>query len=491
MSQLLELLYDDDDTAISSDIFADLDIVSPIPITDITTIIENIGHTIVTNTDHHVTAIANKYADIGHIISIFDRLMMPNVINDLIYSRCTPSTSTKLQIINHTLSNDNIIGAYAASYHVVFNNIIHHIIHWLSAAIAKGMHIKKMIFDKYELSYDDAKPYATIKNIEIREYNTNMQYSLCSIAKNLCTLIASHRTCTITNELLYLCTAIKDLDISNNPNVTTCAPFAKSLRKLKAFNSSRLNDIGLEQCTVIEELNIAMTNVSTCAPFAKTLKILHANHLMCKLGDNGLKSCTAIEELYADHNMHITSCAPFALTLRVLSAIGDTCGISDNGLRTCHKICILNASHNTLITTCISFSRTLHTLSAIKCKISDRGLRACFILRELVADDNYRITTCCPFSHSLQTLSACGSCGISDKGLIKCKHIKYLDADSNTKITTCEPFAKSLTTLFASYSCGISDQGLLLCTSITSLESHYNCKITMLLPAATNKKMKK
>jgi hypothetical protein len=81
---------------------------------------------------------------------------------------------------------------------------------------------------------------------------------------------------------------IVKLDVYNNPNVTTVAPFAVTLRELNAQGNSGITDAGLAQAA-------------------------------------------GIVRIYVDNNPKVTTVAPFAVTLRELNATGSS-GITDAGL---------------------------------------------------------------------------------------------------------------------------------------------------------------
>jgi len=254
---------------------------------------------------------------------------------------------------------------------------------------------------------------------------------------------------------------------------------------------TNINDAAIRTCTKIKYLNISDRNgITTCAPFAKTLKHLI---LQCAttMSDDGLALCTNLKILDVHSNNNITTCAPFADSLVVLRA-DRSCGVCDDGLKLCSKLTTLYAFDNPRIGTCTPFARSLTFLDAGgNCGIGNNGLKLCSKLKILRARDNPNITTCDPFANSLETLDASSHCGLGDNGLKLCTRLKYLDASSNPAITTCVPFASTLMHLFAwncnKYRlCGITDEGIKSCTKLIELNSTDNVNITLKLPIIYN-----
>jgi len=254
---------------------------------------------------------------------------------------------------------------------------------------------------------------------------------------------------------------------------------------------TKIDDAAIGACTKIKYLNIMGTNsITTCAPFAKTLKHLVLLHTTT-MGDAGLALCTNLKILYAMNNHSITTCTPFANSLVVLHA-DYNCGVGDDGLKMCSRLMTLHAYNNSKIRTCAPFARSLTSLGAGgNCGIDDDGLKLCSKLTMLDARDNPKITTCDPFANSLETLYASSCCGLGDDGLKLCTKLKCLNAAYNSKITTCAPFASMLTHLFAwstdiGNECGITDEGIKLCTKLIKLSSDGNDNITLKLPIIYN-----
>ena len=381
-------------------------------------------------------------------------------------------------------------------------------------AIQNGLCVKNMkTLPKNTITDDDIKCCTSLTRLSIT--NKSSQITTCApFAKTLRELSVhinyDDDFIGIDDNALSSCTNLVELNAELNYKITTCAPFAKSLKILRANmhsvghgdmrkiccekNCGITND-GLSQCTNIEILHATdNVRITTCAPFANTLKKLNANGC-CGITDDGLSTCTKIQQLCAVGNIGITTCAPFSNTLTMLLAGADNyglCGITDAGLSLCSNISNLDAHCNQYITTCEPFARSLKKLNAsnriavnILCGISDAGLSLCCAIRELYANYNPKITTCAPFAKSIKILSASGeTCGIADTGLTDCIKINKLFADNNPKITTCASFAKTLTILGANDYCGINDEGISRCTSITTLYASNNPKITTCAPFA-------
>jgi len=303
----------------------------------------------------------------------------------------------------------------------------------------------KIDFSSYRIIEDiDIKLCIYIENLNADE---NEKITTCEpFAKNL-KILSARGSCGINNHGLRLCTNIVDLAADLNCNITTCTPFVNSLRILSAQanqitqhlsrpRTCGIDDDALKLCTFIEKLNVdGNKKITTCTPFAKSLRILSI-HDTSKSFNDSLSLCENITNLNATYNFKIKSCASFAKSLRILNA-SDYCIISDNGIQLCRNIENLNANNNSKITTCEPFANSLRILRArYTCGITDNGLRCCMNIEELHVSDNPKITTCNPFARSLHSLHASGNrCGMSDNGLQKCASMIFIDAFDNDKIT--------------------------------------------------------
>jgi len=266
-----------------------------------------------------------------------------------------------------------------------------------------------------------------------------------------------------------------------------------------------IGDAELQCCTKIKKL-YAINNpyVTSCNPFCKTLKVLHVTHdwdkhdrdkyVCSKMGDIGLQLCIHIKELNASANKLITTCVPFAHTLRTLIADKES-GICDDGLKMCNRLRKVNFSNNEYVTTCAPFAKSLEVLiiTGSRGKIRDDGVASCSKIKHLNVSDNPHIHTCNPFAKTLKILSVSsstkklvnhtcgfGNDGFGNDGLKLCTNIKHLSIYGNKRITSCEPFAGSLETLIAHASL-ITDEGIFRCTKLKRL-SITDTRITTIMP---------
>jgi len=115
-------------------------------------------------------------------------------------------------------------------------------------------------------------------------------------------------------------------------------------------------DIALSPCTRIRVLNVSGNPIiTTCDPFAASLRILYAER-HCGISDKSLERCKRIKLLSASNNPHITTCIPFATSLVKLSAGGE-CGVGDTGIHLCIRLKYLRATNNANITVYDSFKK--------------------------------------------------------------------------------------------------------------------------------------
>jgi len=338
-----------------------------------------------------------------HILTICDKLARHDIIDEILAQHIILPEPHATLIIHHTLSPDALIELYAKTNAY---NLLH-----------KGIHYK---YEHYYVQRTDTTPIHDI-----------------------------FRNATI-----------------NGLRVANIAIYDKII-----------DDRHIEHCTSLTKLSIFEENykITTCAPFANSLKILIAA-FGNGIGDDSLSSCHFIDELIAGDNPKITTCAPFANSLEILNAQGNS-GIGDDGLALCHYIKELFACNNHRITTCTPFANSLEILCMQDSSgIGDDGLALCHSIKTLNTDRNHRITTCAPFAKTLTELGAGGDCGITDDGIASCHSIAYLDVSRNLMVTTCAPFATSLKILYAAKS-GIRTEGVLLCKSLIVLVADNDGKI--------------
>ena len=400
------LLYGDDVAIDDQVIFRDLDMDSASQHERVREIMDDIRirnldaikHIEISNTvDNHDQCMVTS--TLCHILTICDKLVRHDIIDEILTRHVILQPPTSL-IIHHSLSNDAIIKLYAKT-------------------------------NAYNLLY-----------CRIR-YTCTLFYDRCDVAS----MYDMFRDAT-RNGL-----RVASIDVYNK----------------------FIDDNHIKYCTSLVELNIICGKITTCAPFAKSLKVLRVafnNYI----GNNSLVTCHSIKELYACCNREITTCAPFANSLEVLYATSD-CGIGDDGLVSCRSIKTLYADNNRIITTCAPFANSLEILRATNDSgIGDDGLASCYSIKTLFAHSNIKITTCNPFAKTLTILDASLKCGIADVGIASCHTIKQLNAAGNPMITTCTPFAKSLTHLYTARS-GIRTEGILSCKSLIALFTENDGKI--------------
>jgi len=508
-------LLSDDNTTISQ-LLSDVDITTSISTTnDIENMIAD--RECDSNYDYNNTA---------HIITILDKLALPATIDKIIKSPLFAPPDVPICIINHNLRGTAMMRAYNANYNTVYTNSLH------VASINTMQHVYIRI-NKYHKRSKYSINYINWYNYEWQSLNNVSLHVLPDDMHNLNGKIAEsiYRVSNFTfwndwqdpmkrinDTHLLQCINIMILDANNNPYITTCGPFAHSLRILFADGLCGITDAGLEKCMHIEELHANDNKrITTCDPFAHSLRILHAD-LRCGITDIGLLHCTNLVILRAHANINITSCTPFASSLRELLAetlpnteykkctyletlyvidrvtISNTqfptylanlyasdSSITDTMLKNNNCIKSLDVSKCNSITTCEPFAASLCVLHARKSGITDAGLKKCINIKELHTGHN-GITTCDQFANSLRLLRADAT--LSDCGLTRCVYIEILYAGNNEKITTCDPFARSLRILGASGTCGISDNGLRKCKYITKIDVNNNAKITSCDPFA-------
>jgi len=264
----------------------------------------------------------NRSYKITTLLTIFDKLSMTTSINEILRLYIPLNRLSDTQIIHHTLQYGEIINAYKQKYNVLFNN-------------ADAYHIQK-------------------PNMNFRCAIENGM-----VVKNICARVA-----WTNDENMRLFSCAEKVNADFNVHITTCAPFAKTLRALSAQGGSGICDNGLLLCTSITTLNADENiKITTCAPFSQSLRELSANG-RCGINNGGLSLCTSLEDLYVCNNRIITICDPLAQSLRKLIAFGDRCGICDASLHLCKNITKLNIMYNNKVTTCKPFIESLCSLIA-------------------------------------------------------------------------------------------------------------------------------
>jgi len=394
-----KLLYGNDVTIDDQTSLSDLDMHVTLPISKVGEIMD----------DHKIIFSNNISAsDFCNILTICDKLALHDIINKIFTHHKISIVPYASLIIYHALSDDALIELYAktGAYNLLTAyKLLHGCIHYDTSK-------HRYSFEHYHRIFRDA----TRNGLRVINISARDEF--------------------INDDHIQYCTFLTTLTIHDTDcKITTCAPFAKSLKVLSAINYSHFGDEILRSCTSIVELYAKDNHrITTCAPFANSLEILDASSY-CGIGDDGLTSCRFIKNLIASNNIKITTCNPFANSLKILKASGN-CGIADISIVSCHNIKELYVYANRKITTCAPFAKSLKLLSApYNHGICDNSISSCYSLECLIATNNPMITTCAPFAKSLKRLFASGDrCGITTKEVLLCKFLIQLYANGNDKI---------------------------------------------------------
>ena len=238
----------------------------------------------------------------------------------------------------------------------------------------------------YELYCGNAESGFTKKNF--------FPASLRALYVNSCSLCIGKKS-------IRKCKFIEKL-ICDESDIESFKPFEKSLRILSASFCCNILDKNLRNCANIEKLDCSNNySITTCKPFALSLRTLVCSN--SNIDDNGLANCIYIEELDCDSNNNISTCKSFAQSLRILST-NDNSAMSDAGLEKCNRIEELYCTYTEKITTCSSFCNTLRVLNACNCNITDNGIISCRNINTIALNKYSKITTCKPFIKSLTDL---------------------------------------------------------------------------------------
>jgi len=132
-------------------------------------------------------------------------------------------------------------------------------------------------------------------------------------------------------------TKLKILNVSHNPYITTCEPFAKTLRELYIDGEMcGVDNDGMMLCDKLRVLSINYNRrISDCNSSGKTLVELYAHN--SDLRDWGLSSCTRLKYLDPTYSRNITECAPFAKTIKYVATY-EKIYISNAKLLLCKKL---------------------------------------------------------------------------------------------------------------------------------------------------------
>ena len=220
-----------------------------------------------------------------------------------------------------------------------------------------------------------------------------------------------------------------------NRKITTCAPFAKTIKVLHA-EANLLSDSGLTNCNKLRELNHKNNiHITTFAPFAKTLKVLYTT----TAGEDEIKLCNNLVELHCCDNFKTVSDDPFPEFLRKLYI---SYSYSPNmefyrSIKSCKNLQLLDlGKHNENIPTDMTLPSSLMVLHANDAgNVNDATLRSCTNLRELYAKNNKNIASCAPFARTLKILNATFSRAIDDAFVQSCVNLEILHSNGNKNIT--------------------------------------------------------
>ena len=107
----------------------------------------------------------------------------------------------------------------------------------------------------------------------LRVLNTSRSYSY-TLERDYYTAKEYDQICMQT------CVSLEELNADNNPNITSCEPFAQSLRKLSAQGLCGISDNGLSTCNRITDLNIwDNRRITIRGPYITSLVRLKTNNI--------------------------------------------------------------------------------------------------------------------------------------------------------------------------------------------------------------------
>ena len=163
-------------------------------------------------------------------------------------------------IINYTLGNDDVIVAYANKYKVVRGGKIL-ATDDLPKAVANGMVVTTI--GGILATNRNIASCTSLRGLHIVYENDDIT-TLKPFAENLKKLRIQYYDrdhIDFTDKHVSMCTSLEELCIDNHVNfylynydgrvralLTTCAPFAKTLRKLSIAKYETIGDLGLQMC---------------------------------------------------------------------------------------------------------------------------------------------------------------------------------------------------------------------------------------------------
>jgi len=343
-----------------------------------------------------VQIIATAKISIDRILFICDELAAYDIVYGIIRLGKLLNSISEDQIINYTKSNRanyfDMIHAHCIGYKIIMpDNLVRNtfyngnLINDIITAYNNGLYSQHIMLHGIELCNCDITknniyskimkdeiieatiiPNYTANNLQIGQFVLNVMglfpdikkmhvhcvrenshdkstICVCDNTLRLVQNIESLTTNCIDQQILNMFVNLTHLDASHNNCITTCEPFAKTLRVLDA-SFSTLDDRGLKLCTNIKHLTARNNkNITTCRPFPN-LRFLDASE-SC-IDDYGLIMCTRIRKLIICESYSgrkITTCAPFASTLKIL-CVGNSSTITTTGLSACTKLKVIHCN---------------------------------------------------------------------------------------------------------------------------------------------------
>jgi len=336
------------------------------------------------------------------------------VATDKRYDICT----LRLAKESHSLDNLTIVKAYSLGIKIEFDGVLDFDFNdklksTFADAIKNGISINK-IFAKNE--YLDDAMIKNLQNISHLDCTNNSTITSCNHLGNALKILVANGNSGIGDAGIASCKGIVELRCNRNTKITTCAQFARTLRKLhirgyrtpNSIPSDKqilikcgITDDSIKTCKYIEYLDCMGNNeITTCAPFANTLKVLVCNDVMT---DEGVKLCDSIEKLHCrlySSGKLLTTCDPFAVSLRTLD-IDFGCGLRDASFKNCSNVKEFYCN-NPHIKSCAAFANSLVKLELDRAScINDKGIEECVNIESLILRGNKYVSTLAPFAKTI------------------------------------------------------------------------------------------
>jgi len=303
---------------------------------------------------------------IENSIIICDELYVPKAVRHIINNRMKLNKLLEHQIINHCIGS--YIDQYNRGYKIIINST--DVVRYsqrdaqsINNAYRNGLYAPCAYVSDREICNDIMQ--CVFDDIRILIHSNFKNTVLCNnaqeilgllddgskplpFAKNIKNLTISQFNDNCIN--LGQFTELRKLCINDN-QVLCSTQLPPTLDILYVYSNANVCDSMIRTCIRLKELRAnGNPNITTCAPFARHLVVLDANW-KCGIDDDGLRTCNRLKILHAGGNPKITTCVPFAKTLRRLYAY-NTCGITDDEIPTCKRLKTLHAAGNPKISTC-------------------------------------------------------------------------------------------------------------------------------------------